>query len=81
MLADRLMQRTRVYRLLQGYRNLPPANLERLAEMLMRLSQLVTDFSEIVEMDINPLFISQVGQWRVTPAWWWKRARYRPPAI
>ena len=58
MLADRLMQRTRVYRLLQGYRNLPQANLERLAEMLMRLSQLVTDFSEIMEIDVNPLFIS-----------------------
>ena len=59
MLAERLMQRTRVYRLLQGYRNLPPANLEKLAEMLMRLAQLVTDFPEIVELDINPLFISE----------------------
>ena len=58
MLAERLMQRTRVYRLLQGYRNLPQANLERLAEMLMRLSQLVTDFSEIMEIDVNPLIIS-----------------------
>ena len=58
MLAGRMMQRTRVYRLLQGYRNLPPANLEKLAEMLMRLSQLVSEFSEIVELDINPLFVS-----------------------
>lgn len=59
MLAGRMMQRTRIYRLLQGYRNLPPADLEKLAEMLMRLSQLVTEFSEIVELDINPLFISE----------------------
>jgi acetyltransferase len=59
MLAERMMQRTRIYRLLKGYRNLPPADLEKLAEMLMRLSQLVTEFSEIVELDVNPLFISK----------------------
>jgi acetyltransferase len=58
-LADRLMQRTRVYRLLQGYRNMPQADMEKLAEMLMRLSSLVTDFPEIAELDINPLFISK----------------------
>ena len=53
------MQRTRVYRLLRGYRHLPSADLEKLEEMLMRLAQLVTDFPEIVELDINPLFITK----------------------
>jgi acetyltransferase len=59
MLAERLVQRPRVYRLLEGYRNLPSADLEKLAEVLMSLAQLVTDFPEIVELDINPLFISK----------------------
>jgi len=58
MLAHRLIQRPRVYRLLKGYRNLPPADLDRLAEVLLSLAQLVTDFPEIVELDINPLFIT-----------------------
>lgn len=58
MLVERLVQRTRVSKMLQGFRNLPPANLEKLGEMLIRLAQLVTDFPEIKEMDINPLFIS-----------------------
>ena len=58
LLARRLMERTRIYKILQGYRNLPPANLELLEEVLVRLSQLVTDFPEIVELDINPLLIS-----------------------
>jgi acetyltransferase len=58
LLARRLMERTRVYRILQGYRNIPPANLEELAGILVRLSQLVTDFPEIAELDINPLLIS-----------------------
>jgi acetyltransferase len=58
LLARRLMERTRIYKILQGYRNIPPANLELLEEILVRLSQLVTDFPEIAELDINPLLIS-----------------------
>ncbi len=56
-MARRLIQRTRVYKILQGYRNIPPANLEQLGEILVRISQLVTDFPEIVELDINPLMV------------------------
>ncbi|MEJ2090979.1 MAG: bifunctional acetate--CoA ligase family protein/GNAT family N-acetyltransferase [Syntrophobacterales bacterium] len=59
MLAERLLQRTQVYRLLSGYRRLPAADLEKLEEIIMRLAQLVTDFPEIVELDINPLFITR----------------------
>jgi acetyltransferase len=58
LLAHRLMERTRIFRILQGFRNIPPANLGELAEILVRLSQLVTDFPEIAELDINPLLIS-----------------------
>jgi acetyltransferase len=59
LLAKRLMEQTRVYQLLQGYRNIPSANLELLEEILIRLAQLATDFSEIEELDINPLFITE----------------------
>jgi acetyltransferase len=59
LLARRLMERTRVYRLLQGYRNIPPAHLDQVAEFLVRISQLVTDFPEIVELDLNPVVISE----------------------
>ena len=58
LLARRLMERTRIYKVLQGYRNIPPANLDLLEEVLVRLSQLVADFPEIVELDINPLLFS-----------------------
>jgi acetyltransferase len=57
LLAQRLIEKTRVSRVLRGYRGSPPANLERLAEILVRVSQLVTDFPEIVELDINPLLV------------------------
>jgi acetyltransferase len=58
LLARRLMERTRVYRLLQGYRNIPAANVDLVAEFLVRISQLVSDFPEIVELDLNPVVIS-----------------------
>jgi len=57
LLANRLREETKVYRLLKGYRNTTPANLQLLEETLIRLSQLVTDFSEIAELDINPLIV------------------------
>ena len=57
LLARRLMEETRIQPLLKGYRNHPPADLEKLEELLIRLSQLVIDFPEIVEMDINPVVV------------------------
>jgi len=59
LLAKRLLEETKVYQLLQGYRDIPPANIQLLEEILIRLAQLVTDFSEIEELDINPLFINE----------------------
>jgi len=56
LLARRLMEETRVIRILQGYRGQKPVNLPVLEEILIRLSHLVSDFAEIDELDINPLF-------------------------
>ncbi len=59
MLAKRLMEETKVYQLLKGYRDIPPVKIQLLEEILIRLAQLVTDFSEIEELDINPLFVNE----------------------
>ena len=42
-LARDLMRQTRIYNLLKGYRDRPPADLEAIADALVRLSQLVVD--------------------------------------
>ena len=60
-LANELISRTRVSRLLEGYRGRPPADREAIARSLVHLSQLVVDFPEIVELDINPLFADSKG--------------------
>jgi acetyltransferase len=56
-LARRIMEETRGYKMLKGYKNLPPANLKLLEEIMVRFSQLLVDFPQIREVDINPLFI------------------------
>jgi len=57
-LAKMLMQDTKVYKMLQGFRSKPAADFEGLEEILVNFSNLVVDFPEIAEIDINPLAIS-----------------------
>jgi acetyltransferase len=60
-LAQVLMARTRVFRLLQGYRDVPPADLDAVALTLVKLSQLSADVPEIRELDLNPLIADERG--------------------
>ncbi|HEX6115134.1 MAG TPA: GNAT family N-acetyltransferase, partial [Geminicoccaceae bacterium] len=60
-LARELMSRTRIHRLLEGYRGQQPANLDAIASTLIKISQLVIDFAEIEELDINPLLADGYG--------------------
>lgn len=48
--------------LLKGARGEPPADVEAIVDGLLRLSQLVTEFPEIQELDINPLMVLAQGQ-------------------
>jgi acetyltransferase len=58
VLARRILERTRTYRMLsRGFRNKPAANLRLLDEVLVRVSNMIVDFPEIKELDINPLVI------------------------
>jgi len=61
LLARDLISRTRVSRLLAGYRNRPAADLDAIAQVLVRLSHLVADLAEVCEIDINPLLADADG--------------------
>ena len=54
-----MIKSVKAYKLLEGARGTKPANIEQIQETLLRLSQLVKDFSFIDELDINPLLISE----------------------
>jgi acetyltransferase len=60
-LAHDLMRQTRVWRLLQGYRDRPPADIAAIGELLVRLGYLVARHPEIRELDINPLLADATG--------------------
>jgi acetyltransferase len=61
LLARSLIERTRIYRLLRGYRDRPPVALDAIILTLIQTAQLATDFAEIVELDINPLLADPDG--------------------
>ncbi|MCU0495118.1 MAG: acetate--CoA ligase family protein, partial [Chloroflexaceae bacterium] len=52
----------RTFPLLRGVRGDAPADIAAVEEVVLRVSQLVTDFPEIVEMDINPLVVHNKGE-------------------
>jgi acetyltransferase len=59
VLARRIMEETRIYQALsKGLRNKPPVDLMALDELVVRFSNMIVDFPEISEMDINPLSVS-----------------------
>ncbi|MEZ0346663.1 MAG: acetate--CoA ligase family protein [Infirmifilum sp.] len=54
-----LIRRIKGYRILEGYRGLPKANIELLADVISRASQMFAQLSSSVsEMDLNPIFVS-----------------------
>ena len=61
VLAGELISRTRVQRLLAGYRNRPPVAMRALEHALVQLAQLAVDIAEIAELDINPLLADDEG--------------------
>jgi acetyltransferase len=61
LLARAQMTRTRVWRLLQGWRDKPPAAIDAIAELLIRLGRLAAEHPEIRELDINPLLADTAG--------------------
>jgi acetyltransferase len=60
--ARAMLTEIQAVNLLRGVRGEPAADLEAIEDVLLRLSQLVVDFSEIVEMDINPLMVFEQGR-------------------
>jgi len=61
VLAHRLIEQTRAYQLLKGFRYLPAVNMKKVEETIIRFSQLIIDHPEIKELDINPLIANEEG--------------------
>jgi acyl-CoA synthetase (NDP forming) len=60
--AEEMVRGIRGYRLLEGYRGHPPADVRAIQEVLLRVSRMVEDIPEIRELDLNPVFALPPGK-------------------
>ena len=60
--AIEMLQSTKSFALLKGARGLSKADLSAIAFGLQKISQLVTEFPQIVELDINPFMVGEMGE-------------------
>ncbi|HEX2028277.1 MAG TPA: GNAT family N-acetyltransferase [Nitriliruptorales bacterium] len=59
--VDEMLRSLKAYRLLTGYRGSPPADVEALRRLLHAINALVEDLPEVVEVDLNPVFVRAQG--------------------
>ena len=60
-LAQRIIEDTKIYRLLKGYRGMKGADIESIKFLLYKFAYLVMDFPQIKEIDINPYVVDHSG--------------------
>ncbi len=60
-LARNLISKTRVSKLLGAFRHMPPAHMEAVENVLLRVSEMVCELPWLREMDINPLIVDETG--------------------
>ncbi|MBI5776873.1 MAG: acetate--CoA ligase family protein, partial [Nitrospirae bacterium] len=60
--AAEMVREIKGYRLLEGSRGLPPADVKAIEDVLLRVSHLVESIPEITELDLNPVFALPPGQ-------------------
>ena len=60
--AMQMLESTKSFSLLTGVRGHASVDIAAIATSLQRISQLVTDFPQIIEMDINPFIVSEAGR-------------------
>jgi len=60
--AQEMMEETRSYTLLEGVRGQAPADIDAAREAILRIGELVWDFPELSELDINPILVYDEGK-------------------
>ena len=60
--AEEMLTQIRAHALFDGVRGQPPIDKSAIVDTLLRISQLVQDFPEIIELDINPLMVYRQGE-------------------
>jgi acyl-CoA synthetase (NDP forming) len=59
--AEEMVKEVKAYRILRGVRGEKPSDVNAVIEVILRVSQMVTDLEKILELDINPIFVYEKG--------------------
>lgn len=60
-LAMRIIEDTKIYKLIKGYRGMPGADIQAIQFLLYKFAYLLMDFPQISEIDINPFGVDERG--------------------
>lgn len=60
-MVEQMISKTKAAKYLQKFRNLPEANKQALVDVLLNISEMVSELPEILELDINPLIVDANG--------------------
>ena len=59
--AEEMIKEIKGYPILRGYRGKPPSDVEAIVDIIVKVSKLVTDFPQISQLDLNPIFVYEKG--------------------
>jgi acetyltransferase len=60
--AERMIREIKAYKILEGFRGIPPSDVDAIVTILLRLSLMVCNHPEVSELDINPLIVHARGE-------------------
>ncbi|MBS7604883.1 MAG: acetate--CoA ligase [Candidatus Bathyarchaeia archaeon] len=60
--AAEMIEETKAYALLKGVRGEPPSDIASIIDVMLKVSQIMMQFKDIMEMEINPLFVYESGE-------------------
>ncbi|PUA31672.1 MAG: acetyl-CoA synthetase [Candidatus Terraquivivens tikiterensis] len=60
--ADEMIREIKACRILEGYRGMPPRDLEAIKDILLKVSKLMLEVEEIQDVDLNPIMVFTQGK-------------------
>ena len=60
--AEEMIREIKTYKILEGYRGMPPRDIEAVKDILMRVSKLMLEVGEVQDIDLNPIMLYEKGR-------------------
>ena len=60
--AEEMIKEIRTYKILEGYRGMPPRDIDSVKDILMKVSKLMLEVDEVQDIDLNPIMLYEKGK-------------------